>query len=299
MYAGNLETAAQEANRVLEANPSYETAFVPLAMAAIDAGDFARAAETYQRLGAVSARGSSLATLGLADLARYRGRSKEAAVLLERGVAADLAGGEPTMAAIKLASLASIAQLQERAAAAAAAAKRALETRRSARVLFEVAVVYARAGKAREARELAATIAQGTDPSERAMAELIAGEVALAAGDARAALAHFQSARDGADSWFARYGLGRAQLTAGAFAEAHSELDAALGRRGEVTAAFFDDLPSYNHLPPLHYYLGRALEGLGSDGALGEYRAFLALQGDGDPSALVADARGRIAALGG
>jgi hypothetical protein len=29
-------------------------------------------------------------------------------------------------------------------------------------------------------------------------------------------------------------------------------------RRGEATAVFLDEVPSYRYLPPVYYYLGRA-----------------------------------------
>src|SRR5437899_6623441 len=43
-----------------------------------------------------------------------------------------------------------------------------------------------------------------------------------------------------------------------------SELEACLKRRGEATAAFLDEQPTYRLFPPLYYYIGRAQEGLKS-----------------------------------
>ena len=44
----------------------------------------------------------------------------------------------------------------------------------------------------------------------------------------------------------------------------------------------------------MHYYKGRALEGLGSAGAADAYKTFLAIKANGDEQGLVADARRRL-----
>jgi len=83
----------------------------------------------------------------------------------------------------------------------------------------------------------------------------------------------------------------------GAFAEASSEFDVCLSRRGEATSVFLDDVPSYHLLPVVYYYQGHAREGLHSAGAAESYRTFLTIKekGAGDP--LVADASKRLAGL--
>ena len=86
-----------------------------------------------------------------------------------------------------------------------------------------------------------------------------------------------------------------ASLTAGLAAA--SEFDRCLSRRGEATAVFLDDLPSYRLVPPVHYYLGRAREGMKSTTAADAYRAFLAIKDKGDEQGLVADARKRVAGV--
>jgi hypothetical protein len=80
-----------------------------------------------------------------------------------------------------------------------------------------------------------------------------------------------------------------------AFTEAYSELEVCLKRRGEATAAFLDEVPTYRLFPAVYYYMGRAQEGLKSPAAADSYRTFLQIKqkGEGDP--LVADARRRVA----
>ena len=65
-------------------------------------------------------------------------------------------------------------------------------------------------------------------------------------------------------------------------------------RRGEATAVFLDDIPSFHYYPPLLYYIGRAQQGLGSAAAADSYRSFLQIKQKSDPDPLVEDARRRL-----
>ena len=93
-----------------------------------------------------------------------------------------------------------------------------------------------------------------------------------------------------------RFDLGVAYVEAGLYAQAPSEFEICQTRRGEATAIFLDDLPTFRYLAPLPYWLGRAKEGLGMKPAAAEhYRAFLALRPEGLRDPLAADARKRLA----
>ena len=50
-------------------------------------------------------------------------------------------------------------------------------------------------------------------------------------------------------------------------------------------------------MPPVHYYLGRAREGMKSVTAADAYRTFLEIKKGADEKGLVVDARKRLAAL--
>ena len=93
-----------------------------------------------------------------------------------------------------------------------------------------------------------------------------------------------------------RFLLGRAYLDAQAYPEADAELEAAAKRRGEATALFLDESPTYRLFPPVEYWLGRAREAIKSPAAAESYKAFLATKGNASEDPLVADARRRIAA---
>jgi len=294
MYASDFETAKTQADFVLEAHPAYETAYVCLGLSQLALDDTAGAIDSYERLAGISDWGASLAATGLADIAIYEGRLNDAATILEAAAATDLEGGNEAAAANKLFTLAHAELTRGRSDQAAAAAQRAVKIGQQEQVLFEAARVYLETDRKDEALALAAQLAERLAPEPQAYAKLIEGEIALANAEANRAVTLFSEAQEILDTWIGRVDLGRAYLESGAFPEAHAEFEAALARRGEAASVFLDDVPSYHYLPPVYYYLGRALEGLGSPGAADSYRAFLEIKepGDGDP--LVTDARRRF-----
>ncbi len=102
-----------------------------------------------------------------------------------------------------------------------------------------------------------------------------------------------RSAIDLADLWRIRYELARTYLEAGFFAEAFGQFDNCLERRGEATAMFLDDTPTFRYLSDLQYWTARAQDGLGMEpAATNNYQAFLALRPEGGP--LADDARRRL-----
>lgn len=296
MYSGDFETAAREARGVLELNPSFAKAYVALALSDLAQGRVAEAAETYRRLGAVSARGASLAASGLADLALYEGRTTDAIAILEKGIAGDLASSSPVAAGSKSAMLAHTRLLRGQTPQALAAADQAVSQSKDKSALFAAARVYLQAGIDSKALALASQLGARLEPEPQAYAKLIEGEVRLKQGNAREAAKLFREAHNLVDTWLGRFDLGRAYLEAGAFTEADSEFEACLKRRGEAAAVFLDDVPSYRYLPPVYYYLGRAQEGLKSPAATDSYKTFLAIKEKADRDPLVGDARRHIAA---
>jgi tetratricopeptide (TPR) repeat protein len=291
MYASDFETGRSQAEKVIADHPGYETAYVGLGLSHLALGDTASAIETYDRLADVSDWGASLSASGRADIAIYEGRLDEATSILEEAEATDRERGDNAAAASKLFTLARAEVMRGRTELAAEAAQRAVETGQQKEVLFEAARVFLASGHEDEALELAAQLAERLAPEPRSYSKLIEGEIALANREPRRAAALFLEAQEILDTWIGRVALGRAYLESGAFPEAHAELENALTRRGEAASVFLDDLPTYHYLPPVHYYLGRALEGLGSPAAADSYRTFLEIKTNGDGGPLVADAR--------
>jgi tetratricopeptide (TPR) repeat protein/predicted Ser/Thr protein kinase len=291
LYAGDIQTAEREARAALELNSSYAKAYVALALAKLARGKAADAADAYDRLAKVGTRGASYAASGLADLALYEGRWTEGVATLEKGAATDLANGDRSYAAAKLMHLAHVQLLKGQTGAALTSADRALDLSKDQNVLFTVGRVYVEAGQEAKARPITAQLAVRLELEPQSYARLIEGEALLKRGNAKEAVKVFQGAQKLLDTWIARFLLGRAHLEAGAFAQARSEFDLCLKRRGEGYVLFRDEIPTAWLVPPVYYYLGRAQEG----GAAAEsYRTFLSLREKGGEDPLIADTRRRL-----
>ncbi len=297
MYATGFDEAIRAAQRVLEFNPSHEKALVAKSLSELARGDTSQSFETYQLLETKSDWGISLTNAGLADLALTEGRLSDAALLLERGARRDLDMGYRDAAARKLAVLAQTLLAQGRAPLAWSAAQSALELERHVGVLFPVAMVFLGSNREDQALSLAKELSDIPSIEVRTYAKLIEGEVQLNRLNTRDALRIFQAAKKISDTWLGRFSLGRAYLQAGAFTEAHSELELCLKRRGEATALFLDEIPTYHYFPPVHYYFGRAQVGLNSPAASESFRTFLAIKGHGEENLIIEDARERLESL--
>ena len=294
MYASDFDSAIKEAEAVLKLNDAYPKAYLALGLSKLALGAPQGAASAYEKLATLGARGASLASIALADLALWQGRSDEAVAALTRGIEADLVQKTNTAAAVKMAALAAADLAAGRTAPALAAADRAVATGKGDAVLFPAARVYLEAGRESRALAIADQLAASLERDSQAYARLIRGEVKLRQGKPREAIKDFEEAKGISDTWMGRFDLGRAYLEAGAFTEADTELEACVKRRGEATALFLDDVPTYRVFPPALYYLGRAQEGLKSPAAAESYKAFLAVKEKGGGGPLVEDARRRL-----
>ena len=295
MYAGDFATAIREQDEVLRLNSEFVLAYVSKALSQLAQGHPDQATETYRKAAALGSRGASVAALGLADIALYQGRPADAVSVLEKGIEADLADQNADAAAEKRVMLAE-AQLQlRRPAAAVAEADRAAAAGRGENILYPAARIYIATGQATRALSLAEKLAARLEPDPQAYAELIRGEAELAAGRPAQAIRQYAAAKKIADTWAGRLDFGRAYLEARAFAESDAELETCIRRRGEATALFLEESPSYHVFPQVYYLLGRVREGLKSPAAVDAFKTFLSLQtGPGDE--LLADARRRVAA---
>ncbi len=293
MYAGDFETAIKEQDEVLKLNPKFALAYVGKALSQLALGHPDLAAETYRKGAEVDARGASIAAMGLADIALFQARPADAVPILQKGIEADVAGQNADAAAEKRLALAEAHLALKDTAAAVAETEKALSEARGENILYPAARMYLATGREPKALALAAELAKRLEPDPQAYAELIQGEAELSRGKASEAIKHFTAAKKIADTWAGRLDLGKAYLDAGAFTQADDELETCIKRRGEATALFLEESPSYRVFPPVYYYLGRAREGLKSPGAADAFKTLLAFQtGEGDP--LAADARKRL-----
>ena len=293
VYAGDFATAADQARKVIAQNSSYVNAYGALAMAQTGQGHLSEAEQTYLKMEAISARGAEMATMGRADLLLYQGRTKEAITLLQKASSPASGKTDDSTFAARLILLAEAKLAAGKASDAAADAKSALAHDNGGTVQFSAGRIYIEAGQAAAAQSLASQLSSQLDRDDQAYAKLLEGDAYLKRGDARRAVALFEEAQKLADIWMARFDLGRAYIEMGAYTEADSELEKCLKRRGEASAVFLDDVPTFRDFPPVYYYLARAQEGLKSPAAADSYKTFLSIKDKGDELGLIADARHR------
>ncbi len=232
--------------------------------------------------------------MGLADMALAAGKPAEAVSLLEKGAADDLAAKDSEAAAAKLVALAEAQLALGKQKDAIASAEKAVSLAKGENILFPAAGIFLATGKPQRALAFAADLGKTLENDPRVYGRLIEAEAHLRAGKRAEAIRTIEAAKAIADTWMGRFLDGRAYVEAGAYAEAEAELEKCMKRRGEATAVFLDEVPSWRLYGPVLYWRGRAQEGLKSPAAAESYKAFIALRpgADGDP--LVADARRRL-----
>ena len=294
LYAGDFDAAARDAHAVLEENPTYTLSYIAQALSELAQGKVTEAMFTYRRLAEVSSRGASLAAIGLADVAMYEGRLSAAATLLENGIRGDLADNNTAAVATKQVALAELHLLRGQRPQAIALADQSLTVAKDEGRKYVLARIYLEAGQESKSLQIATELSARIEPDPRHYARLIEGEAQLLRGKLSDAVTSFQEAQKLTDSWPGRFLLGRAYLEANAFAEAHSEFNACLKRRGEAAALLLDDVPSYRYLPPVHYYLGRVQAGLNSPAAVESWRTFLKIKEKGEEEPMITDVRRRV-----
>lgn len=291
---GKFDVAEREYQEVMKLNPDFVDARIPLALAHL-AQDRPREAErTYLELRSKGARAASLAAIGLADLALYEGRLNDARKILDEGIAADLQNKFVDEAALKSIMRAQTILSQGQPDVAVLAADRVAASSKKGSDLFSIGLIYVQAGKIELALNIGKELNAKPQAELQAYARLIEGEAAQKKGDLAGAVDLYQKAQTLQDTWLGHMALGRTYLEARQYIEAHSEFDMCLKRRGEATAIFLDDFPSYRYFAPVYYYLGRAQEGLKSPAARESYEKFLKIKERADSGdILVEDARKR------
>ena len=294
IYAGDFATGEKEASTVLQQNASYANAYAALAMAQLGQGKVEEAKQTYQKLAALSPRGSSMAKIGIADVALYQGRVEEAISALQDGIKDDTASKDASAAATKMIALAQALLLNGRDAQAVSAADQAVAADKSDYIQHAAALVYLQAKQESKAVSIASQLDARVEPEPQLYGKLLDAELALNRRDPKKAIELFKDAKQITDTWLGHFGLGRAYLAANAWTEADAEFENCLKRRGEAVAIYLDDVPTFRSFPPTYYYLARAQEGLKSPAAADSYRTFVDIQKEGT-GPLLADAKKHLA----
>jgi tetratricopeptide (TPR) repeat protein len=296
MYAGNFKAAEEQAREVIQVDDTRYYARLPVAVAALSRNDLDAAKAAYEDMVQTGDAGASHGNLGLADLEIYRGNYGEAIRLLEAGVAADLGSGNQRAASTKYIALAEARILnddpREKALQALASA---LDTSNGLSQRVGAALNYIALGEAGLAREIAAELTSGLQPQNRAYGAMITGILYSVAGEHGEALDTLIRASQMSDFWLVRFKLGKAYLRAGSYAEALDEFSSCEKRRGEASALFLDDLPTWRYVADLPYWRARAQQEIGMSHAAREsYRVYLTVRAEGP---LARDARERLTSL--
>jgi tetratricopeptide (TPR) repeat protein len=291
-YASNFADGEQEALVAQELNDPW--AQQALALAKLGQGDLDAATAAYQRLAGVQGAGPSYTASGLGDIALYRGRFADAAKLFADGAAADIKAEDSDRAAAKLTALAYAELSRGRKREARAAADQALAHGTSVQIRFLAGRIYAQVGATTQASAIAMTLGNELQAEPQAYGKIIEGVLALESGATRLAVNTLTQANELLDTWIGRFDLGRAYLAAGAFPQADSEFDRCLKRSGEALSLFLDEEPTSGFLPPVHYYLGRVREGMGTAAFTESYQRYLSLRASATDDPLVADIKARL-----
>jgi serine/threonine protein kinase/Flp pilus assembly protein TadD len=290
-FSSDFRTAEQEAKKITEPDVN---ALIALAFAQVGQGQLTQAAQTYATVSKISSYGASLGTSGLADLASIEGRFADAVKILEQGGAQDLAFKRPDWAAAKFAALAHTELRRRRPRAAVAAGDKALMNDDGLNVRFMVARAFVDAGEIEKARPLVEAMAKEILAEPQAYAKIVEAEIALAEKDPRKAIELLGQANTLLDTWLAHFTLGRAYLAAEQFAQADSEFDRCLKRRGEALQLILGDEPTYAYVPPVYYYQGLVREGMKVEGAADSFREYLKFRGSSTEDPYLPDIRKRI-----
>ncbi|HYU80109.1 MAG TPA: hypothetical protein VEK56_14065, partial [Vicinamibacterales bacterium] len=295
MYASDFKSALDGATQLLNDEPTYYPAYLPVAVAALTQRDFTAARDAYDRMDRTGRAGAAVAAIGVADAAMYEGNFPEAVKLLRQGIENDKKAAPGAPMATKYVLLGeAYRQLQQRAPAVDAV-NEALKLGHQEEIAVPAAETLLWAGRSEAAAKIAQTLQSQFEPHRRAYGKLIEGEIAAHERKPVEAIEAFLAALKLTDLWLVRFNLGVLYVEAGRYAEALSELDACQKRLGEAAAIFLDDVPTMRYTAPLPYWLARAQEGLGmKEPAAANYKTYLSLRNAAaDP--LAVEARRRVA----
>src|SRR5713101_1178930 len=297
MYAGDLATAVSESERIVQENPSYQFAYLLLAVSTLARGDGDGARAIYARFEKVSPGVFSVAKMGEADLEMYFGHNKRALDILSEGIRADEKEKNTGEMALKLVAEGEAYLALGRKPDAINAARKAFQLNSAESAAYPAARVLTQAGDDVGARKIASALDNTLQTQSRSYSRLVAGEMDILHMRLPQAVEELQQGQKLRNSWISHFLLGRAYIEAAHYPEALAEFETCKKRLGETTDLMFADTATLRYLPPLYYWLARAQEGAGMKSAAQEnYQKFLKLRGDSDPGdPLVNEARKRAA----
>jgi hypothetical protein len=237
------------------------------------------------------------AQLGFADTAIFNGDFPGAVDAFVDGIAlAEAAGSQYYLATMRIGLAEALYLADGERAEVEAMIDAALTTSAGLPRQVPAALLYLELGDIEAARAIATELAAALQHQSRAYGALINGLIELqdeSQAAAVAAIDRISAGLEQADLWLLRFYRGIAYLEAGFAAEALDEFTACYNRRGEASAIFLDDLPTFRYVAVLPYWQGRAQMELGMlHDARQNFMTFVARRPEGEP--LADDARQRL-----
>lgn len=260
VYAGYMEAARVEAEKVIAEDPSFFKSYMILAITALHDKDTEAAKTYYNRMAETGTRGASLANIGLADIAIFEGNYEEAIAILQTGIATDVEQNNPRGRATKQIALAQAHVGQGDPAAALEVINR-LDPLRGEGQSIPAAEIFAAQGKYDKAFAIAESYRQKLGPA-RAYAKLIDGITAYHQKEYVMAIESLREALQLSDLWIIHFYLGQAYVAGGHVAAAMSEFDTCIERRSEAAGMFFDDVPTWRYTESLPAWKRKAVDTL-------------------------------------
>ena len=294
MYATDFETAVSEAEKVRELDPTYFKAWLPVAIKALSDGDIGAAKAAYSNMVPTGVRGELTGQIGLADAAVFAGDFASAKELFAAGVAmAEAAGSQYFLATMRIGLAQAMHLGGDNREKIATVVQAALETSGGLSRQVPAALIYLETGNTDAVQGIADELGSSLQRQSRAYGAMLEGLIALRGGDSVTAIDSMTTGVELADLWLLRFYRGVAYIEAGFAAEALDDFTACYERRGEASAVFLDDLPTWRYMSELTYWQGRAQQELGMlHDAKQSFAAFVSRRPEGD--ALADDARQRM-----
>lgn len=266
LYAGDFDVATKRARELLATDPSNVAANFVLAATLLANEDLEGAHEAYEQLAsATSDDVVSFAMLGLADLLLYLGEFDHARETLEQGIQHDLERGAQVAAAYKYIALAEAFVGSHKTAEARSALASALAASDQDAIKIGAALAFLTLEDTETATAIADELSSQERPNarvERAYALMIRAAALRQSRRPIEAIDLLRSAADLADLWRVRYELGRAYLDTDKFVAAVDEFQRCHRRRGEATAMFLDQRPTFRYTVELSHLLAIAEDSL-------------------------------------
>ena len=264
MYASNFALSAKEAEKVLQDDPAYYKAYLPVAVRHMADNQSVQAIDAYRKMSAVGApRATMLASLGMLDLVLYFADEDLARQLTEE----HQFPGDIQIAnyyeAIQRVYLAKSYLLMNQSEMARKLILTVVNDTDNLARLVSGALVLLALEDSDQVNGIIAKLSTQLQDEPRAYGDLLTGAMYLEQGEMVKALDSLKESVKRTDTWLAHYFLGRTYLQAGHAVEALSEFETCKERLGEAAALFLDDIPSFHYAREIDQYIARAKASIG------------------------------------